>query len=228
MTNEPVLSVKNLKVYFGLGRAGIETENAIKAVDGLSFNINKGKTLGLVGESGSGKTTVGRAILRAIDPTSGDVSLNIDGKSIKVSTLSRRELKGVRSNMQLIFQDPYSSLNARMTVRDIIAEPLECQNYGSRDEIDEQVRKITVRCKLNVEHLRRFPHAFSGGQRQRICIARALVANPEFIVCDEPVSALDVSIPGRNHQFANGFARRTWNIVFVYCPRFVGRCADIH
>ncbi len=194
MTHESLLSVKDLKVYFGLGRVDAETDNAIKAVDGISFNINKGETLGLVGESGSGKTTVGRAILRVIDPTSGEVRLTIDGKPINVSTLSRRELKGVRSNMQLIFQDPYSSLNARMTVRDIIAEPLECQNYGSREEIDEQVRRIAARCKLNVEHLRRFPHAFSGGQRQRICIARALVANPKFIVCDESVSALDVSI----------------------------------
>ena len=194
MTRETLLSVKDLKVYFGLGRADVETDNAVKAVDGISFNINKGETLGLVGESGSGKTTVGRAILRVIDPTSGEVRLNIGDKLINLSTLSRRELKRVRSNMQLIFQDPYSSLNARMTVRDIIAEPLECQNYGSREEIDEQVRRIAARCKLNVEHLRRFPHAFSGGQRQRICIARALVANSKFIVCDESVSALDVSI----------------------------------
>lgn len=194
MTSETLLSVKDLKVYFGLGRADVEPDNAIKAVDGISFNINKGETLGLVGESGSGKTTVGRAILRVIDPTSGELRLNIGDKLINLSTLSGRELKKARSNMQLIFQDPYSSLNARMTVRDIIAEPLECQNYGSREEIDEQVRRIAARCKLNVEHLRRFPHAFSGGQRQRICIARALVANSKFIVCDESVSALDVSI----------------------------------
>ncbi|MBP50391.1 MAG: peptide ABC transporter ATP-binding protein [Acidiferrobacteraceae bacterium] len=194
MTHEPLLSVKDLRIYFGLGHAGVKTENAIKAVDGVSFTINKGETLGLVGESGSGKTTVGRAILRAIEPTGGKVTLTIDGKPIPVSSLSRSELKGVRSHMQLIFQDPYASLNPRMTVRDIIAEPLECQNYGSREEIDERVRQIAISCKLNVEHLRRFPHAFSGGQRQRIGIARALVANPQFIVCDESVSALDVSI----------------------------------
>jgi len=196
MTVETILSVQDLKVYFGLGgrSLGGGRRSAIKAVDGVTFSIRKGETLGLVGESGSGKTTVGRAILRAVNPTSGDVTLTVGGKETNIATLSRKELKGFRRHMQLIFQDPYSSLNPRMTVRDIIAEPLECQNYGSRAEIDDRVRDVAGRCKLNVEYLRRFPHAFSGGQRQRICIARALVANPEFIVCDESVSALDVSI----------------------------------
>lgn len=196
MTGENLLSVKDLEVQFGIGRQGLGRggQFAIKAVDGVSFTIRKGETLGLVGESGSGKTTVGRAILRAIVPTSGDVSLTVDGKTTDVVRLEGKELKRFRRHMQLIFQDPYSSLNPRMTVRDIIAEPLECQKYGTRAEIDARVRDVAGQCKLNVEHLRRFPHAFSGGQRQRICIARALVASPEFIVCDESVSALDVSI----------------------------------
>lgn len=196
MTSETVLEVNDLKVHFGVGRQGFGRGGGpvIKAVDGVTFSIGKGETLGLVGESGSGKTTVGRAILRAIPLTGGDVRLTVDGKATDVAALKKQELKQFRRHMQLIFQDPYSSLNPRMTVRDIIAEPLECQDYGTRAEIDERVREVAGQCKLNVEHLRRFPHAFSGGQRQRICIARALVASPEFIVCDESVSALDVSI----------------------------------
>ncbi len=196
MTAQTVLSVQDLKAYFGVGLKGLRQahQRTIKAVDGVTFSIGKGETLGLVGESGSGKTTLGRAILRAVDLTSGDVTVTVDGKRTNVMALSKRELRSFRRHMQLIFQDPYSSLNPRMTVRDIIAEPLECQNYGSRTKIDQRVREVAGRCKLNVEHLRRFPHAFSGGQRQRICIARALVASPEFIVCDESVSSLDVSI----------------------------------
>ena len=196
MTDAKLLEVKNLKVHFGIGTGGLfgKAVGAIKAVDDISFEIGRGETLGLVGESGSGKTTVGRAILRALSPTAGEVLFHTNGGVTDVTQLSGKALFRFRKHMQLIFQDPYSSLNPRMTVRDIIAEPLECQNFGSRAEIDERVREIAAKCKLNVEHLRRFPHAFSGGQRQRICIARALAASPEFIVCDESVSALDVSI----------------------------------
>ena len=196
MNAERLLDVRNLEVHFEAGGKGYfgQGGGTIKAVDDVSFSISRGQTLGLIGETGSGKTTVGRAILRALDPTSGEIDFWTNGQSVRVSELSGRSLKRFRRHMQLIFQDPYSSLNPRMTVRDIIAEPLECQNFGTRAEIDQRVRQIAMKCRLNLEHLRRFPHAFSGGQRQRICIARALVASPDFIVCDEPVSSLDVSI----------------------------------
>jgi oligopeptide/dipeptide ABC transporter ATP-binding protein len=196
-TNQPLIDVQNLKVYFPIKSTGLfgKTKGWVRAVDDVSFFIRRGETLGLVGESGSGKTTIGRAILRALAPTEGQITFFLNGEAIRIEGLRGRALAGFRRHMQLIFQDPYASLNPRMTVRDIIAEPLECQKNGlPRKDIDEQVRKIAEKCKLNVQHLRRFPHAFSGGQRQRICIARALVSNPQFIVCDESVSALDVSI----------------------------------
>jgi len=195
MATERLINVQNLKVHFGI-RKGLfgKTKTFVKAVDDVSFHIDRGETLGLVGESGSGKTTLGRAMLRAIDPTEGKVIFRVKSTDVDVTQLEGRDLFKFRRHMQLIFQDPYSSLNPRMTVRDIIAEPLESRNLGTHDEVDERVRETAAKCKLNIEHLRRFPHAFSGGQRQRICIARALVASPEFIVCDESVSALDVSI----------------------------------
>ena len=193
----PLIDVDDLKVHFPVGNSGLLGKSGVvvKAVDGVSFTIKRGETLGLVGESGSGKTTIGRAILRALPITSGKVSFQLNGAAIDLATLQGKSLRQFRRHMQLIFQDPYSSLSPRMTVRDIIAEPLEAQGLlGSKKEIDERVREIAAVCKMNVEHLRRFPHAFSGGQRQRICIARALVSSPEFLVCDESVSALDVSI----------------------------------
>jgi peptide/nickel transport system ATP-binding protein len=192
-----LLEIEELKKHFPLrsGRFGTGSVQTVKAVDGVSFYIEKGETLGLVGESGSGKTTVGRTILRAFEPTSGSVRFQLQpGDYTDVLELSKRYLKGFRQHMQMIFQDPYSSLNPRMTVRDIIAEPLVANKLAGGSELNERVREVALRCRLNVEHLRRFPHAFSGGQRQRIGIARALAMYPEFIVCDEPVSALDVSV----------------------------------
>jgi peptide/nickel transport system ATP-binding protein len=194
--SDTLLEIKDLKVYFPIRSKQLfgGVTKYVKAVDGISFHIEKGETLGLVGESGSGKTTVGRSILRAIEPTAGKVTFNVDGKTHDLSQLTEKEMRVFRKYMQLIFQDPYSSLNPRMTVRDIIAEPLVAQNLAKGKEVDEQVREAAELCKLNLEFLRRFPHAFSGGQRQRIGIARALVSRPQFIVCDESVSALDVSI----------------------------------
>ena len=192
-----VLDVKNLKCYFpiiqqnGLFRRSVGT---VRAVDNVSFQIHRGETLGLVGESGSGKTTLGRSIIRAIDPTSGQVIFRVGEREVDLASASGSDLKPLRRYMQMIFQDPYSSLNPRMTVRDIIAEPLVANRLARGNEVDERVLETAERCRLNLEHLRRFPHAFSGGQRQRIGIARALVSNPEFIVCDESVSALDVSV----------------------------------
>jgi len=190
-----LIEVNNLKVYFPI-RTGMfgQAKGHARAVDNVSFKIRQGETLGLVGESGSGKTTVGRSILRAIDPTDGKVFFALNGHNIELTKLKGKALRKFRKHMQLIFQDPYASLNSRMTVRDIIAEPLVASGLARGKILDERVREAAARCKLNLEHLRRFPHAFSGGQRQRISIARAIVSNPDFIVCDETVSALDVSI----------------------------------
>ena len=191
-----LLEVKNLKKHFAL-RQGFLGRGAgtVKAVDGINLHILQGETPGLVGESGSGKTTAGRTILRAFNPTEGEIIFHLqDGPATDLAKLSKRELRAFRRHAQMIFQDPYSSLNPRMTVRDIIAEPLVAGGVAEGDEVDERVRETARRCQLSLEHLRRYPHAFSGGQRQRIGIARALVVQPQFVVCDEPVSALDVSI----------------------------------
>ena len=191
-----ILIVKNLSKEFPIYKGLLRKKNAVvKAVNDVSFEIHRGETLGLVGESGSGKTTLGRLILRAIEPTSGEITYNFaDENQVDFLKLNKKQLKKTRTKIQMVFQDPYSSLNPRMTVRDIIAETLVANKTMSRSEIDNRVREIADLCKLNLEHLRRFPHAFSGGQRQRIGIARALAVNPEFVVCDESVSALDVSV----------------------------------
>lgn len=195
----PIVSVRNLKVHYpiGIGKGGLlgGKRQLVRAVDGVSFDILPGQTFGLVGESGSGKSTIGRAILHAAPITAGQILFNTNNQSLDIAKLKGNELKQLRRNTQMIFQDPYAALSPRMTVRDIIAEPLEAmQLTKTRQTTDQQVRQIAKRCSLNLEHLRRFPHAFSGGQRQRIAIARALVSEPKFLVADEAVAALDVSI----------------------------------
>lgn len=197
MAGAPLIEVTDLEVSFEIGRRRLlgGPRPRIRAVDRVSLDIRRGETVGLVGESGSGKTSVGRAILRAIEPSGGQVIFHGPEGPVDLATLKGAALRAYRPRMSLVFQDPYSSLNPRMTVRDIIAEPLVAAGLvRNRDAIDARVREVAARCKLDLEHLRRFPHAFSGGQRQRICIARALVAQPDFVVCDESVSALDVSI----------------------------------
>lgn len=185
---EVLLEVKNLKQYFPV-QTGFFKSKMLKAVDDISFTIKRGETLGMVGESGCGKTTAGRSILHLYTPTSGQVIY--DGKEI----VTKKDLAEFRTKATMVFQDPYSSLNPRMTVADIIAEPLDshklCKNKADRDA---RVLELMETVGLNSEHATRYAHEFSGGQRQRIGIARALAVNPEFIVCDEPVSALDVSI----------------------------------
>jgi len=193
-----LLKVTDLSVHFPVRTRGVwrKTVGRIVAVDNVSFAIARGETLGLVGESGSGKTTLGLAILRGTQPTSGRVELTTADGTIDVTKLDKLALRDARQHFQMIFQDPYASLNPRMTVRDIIAEPLIARRHRKLDRkaIDARVVEIAEQCGLNREQLRRYPHAFSGGQRQRIAIARALVLHPALVVCDEPTSSLDVSI----------------------------------
>ncbi|MFO7976105.1 MAG: ATP-binding cassette domain-containing protein [Candidatus Hydrogenedentota bacterium] len=192
---QPLLEIEGLTKFFPIKTTLFRRQvGEIRAVDEVSFHINRGETLGLVGESGCGKTTTGRMILRLLERTSGAMHFHLDGKRINLSALQGEKLRQFRRHMQMIFQDPFSSLNPRMTAHDIIAEPLKALNFGSKSEIADRVRWVTKAAGLQVEFLRRYPHAFSGGQRQRIGIARALVLNPKLIVCDEPVSALDVSV----------------------------------
>lgn len=187
-TEQPLIKVKNLKQYFDINMGWFKNK-PLKAVDDVSFNINKGETLGLVGESGCGKTTVGRTILHLYKPTSGEVIYN--GNPIK----TKADIKKFREKATMVFQDPYSSLNPRMTVSDIIGEPLDVHKmYENKKEREEKILELMDHVGLNSEHAARYAHEFSGGQRQRIGIARSLAVNPDFIVCDEPVSALDVSI----------------------------------
>lgn len=190
--SQPLLEVRNLFKRFPIrgGLLGREV-GAVQAVSGVNLTINKGETLGLVGESGCGKSTLGRCILRLIEPTSGEVLFK--GKDI--TGISQSEMRKLRRQMQIIFQDPFASLNPRMTVEEILSEPMEIHALAtSRGERLEKIHKLLDLCGLRREALQRYPHEFSGGQRQRVCIARALAVEPEFIVCDEPVSALDVSI----------------------------------
>jgi oligopeptide/dipeptide ABC transporter ATP-binding protein len=191
-----LLDVRDLKKYFPIQRGLLrQTIGHVKAVDGVSFFVREGETLGLVGESGCGKTTTGRTILRAIEATEGEVWFRLGGgEMINVADLSRRELKPLRREMQIIFQDPYSSLNPRMTVLDIVGEPLSIHGVARGRELKDQVCELLEAVGLNSQHMNRYPYAFSGGQRQRIGIARALALRPRLIVADEPVSALDVSV----------------------------------
>lgn len=191
MINEVLLEVKNLKKYFPI-KKGIfsKTVAHVKAVDGVDFYVKNGETLGLVGESGCGKSTTGRVILRLLEATEGAVIFQ--GKDIM--TLGKEELQEMRRNMQIIFQDPYASLNPRMTVGDIIGEALDIHGVAKGRKREEKILELLNEVGLRPQHIRRYPHEFSGGQRQRIGIARALALYPRFIVCDEPVSALDVSI----------------------------------
>ena len=204
-----ILEVNNLKMYFPINVSLFKTV-PLKAVDDVSFKIRRGETLGLVGESGCGKTTLGRAILQLYNPTSGQVIFN--GKEIK----GKKALKEFRRQASIVFQDPYSSLDPRMTVNDIISEPLEIHHlYESKKERDERVAELMEMVGLSREHASRYVHAFSGGQRQRIGIARALASSPEFIMCDEPVSALDVSIQA---QILNTFQdlQQKLNLTYLF------------
>jgi oligopeptide/dipeptide ABC transporter ATP-binding protein len=189
-----MVEVTNLKKYFQTRKQGLFEKNAVvRAVDDISFSIGEGKTLGMVGESGSGKTTASRAILRLINPDAGEIRIN----NTYVNKLRKEELRQFRKNMQIVFQDPYGSLNPRMTVGKIISEPLKIHSGMSKTGMRGRLSELLNLVGLSEEHADRYPHEFSGGQRQRIGVARAIALNPKFIILDEPVSALDVSIQGQ-------------------------------
>ena len=237
-----LLDVSNLKKYFPMVSGILRKKiGDVKAVDDVSFQIRKGETVGLVGESGSGKTTIARSILRAIDPTSGSIVLHGGEGPVDLATLSGRDLRLVRRRMQMIFQDPYASLNPRMTVLELVAEPLVNLRVGTPDEQRDRVAALLKVVGLDPRFMSRYPHAFSGGQRQRIGIARALVLNPDLVVCDEPVSALDVSIQAQvlnlvkrlQHEFdlTYLFIAHDLSVVRHLCDRicvlYVGKIVEV-
>ena len=210
--NDILLEVRNLKKYFPIKTALGTQKGAVKAVDDVSFSIKKGTTMGLVGESGCGKSTTGRTILRLLEKTDGEVIFN--GQD--VNKLSKKELRALRTKMQIIFQDPYSSLSPRLPVGEIIGEAVREHGLVPKDQLDDYVTKIMLSCGLQPYHKDRYPHEFSGGQRQRVGIARALAVNPEFIVCDEPISALDVSIQAQVvNMFEDLQAQRGLTYLFI-------------
>lgn len=224
---EYLVEVNNLKQYFPV-KTGFMKNTPLKAVDGVSFNIKPGETLGLVGESGCGKTTVGRSLLRLYTPTSGDVFF--DGERVDKNSIGH-----MRKEMQMVFQDPYSSLNPRMTVEDIIGEPLDVHKlYSGKGERRDRILELMELVGLNAEHATRYAHEFSGGQRQRIGIARALIMEPEFVVADEPISALDVSIRAQVLNLLNHL-KQTRGLTYLFIAhdlsvvRFISdRIAVIH
>ncbi len=209
MGEQSLIEVKNLKKYFG-GGGIIKKKPYIKAVDDISFSINRGETFGLVGESGCGKSTAARTMIRLYTPTSGSVIF--DGTDI--ARLGEKELKPYRRRIQMIFQDPYASLDPRMTVQNIVAEPLTTQNTFAKAEYEDRVAQSLRMVGLEPEHMAKYPHEFSGGQRQRIGIARALITQPDFIICDEPISALDVSIQA---QVVNMLQSLQEQLGLTYC-----------
>ena len=208
MSERPLVEVKHLKQYFPI-RTGFFETTPLKAVDDISFYVNEGETLGLVGESGCGKTTAGRMLLHLYKPTGGEIYYN-------GNLITEKNIRNYRKEMQIVFQDPYSSLNPRMTVADIVGEAMDIHHlYGSKNERKEKIRELMDLVGLNSEQANRYAHEFSGGQRQRIGIARALAVDPRFIVCDEPVSALDVSIQA---QIINTFEdlQQKLNIAYLF------------
>jgi peptide/nickel transport system ATP-binding protein len=212
-----LLRVRNLKKHFDMTQGFFSrSRGVVRAVEDVSFDIMRGETFGLVGESGCGKTTIGRTILRALEPTDGQILLTLgEGQEMDLATMNRRDLRTVRKEVQMIFQDPYSSLSPRMTVKEIISEPAKISGLYNAAELDELVEQLLVDVGLKPQHLTRYPHAFSGGQRQRIGIARALTVRPSFIVADEPVSSLDVSVQAQILELMIGL-KEEFNLSYLF------------
>ncbi|HEY7087671.1 MAG TPA: ATP-binding cassette domain-containing protein [Tepidisphaeraceae bacterium] len=219
----PLLQVRRLSKHFISASGGLihRKFDVLKAVDDISFDIMPGETLGIVGESGSGKTTAARCILRALTPTSGTVLFDTNGHAVDLATLSEHRLKPLRTQMQMIFQDPFSSLNPRMTVGQIVAEPLVVHGIGNRRERIARVVEMLERVGLQADHIYRYPHAFSGGQRQRIGIARALILRPRFVVADEAVSALDVSVQAQVIRLLMDL-QKEFNLTYIFVSHDLG------
>ena len=200
-----LVRVENLKKHFKVGR------KIVKAVDGVSFEVMEGETLGLIGESGCGKTTLGRTLVRLTEPTDGKIFF----QDKEISSLSQKKFRPLRKKIQIVFQDPYSSLNPRMTIREILSRPLKIFEKLTKSEIEERITKAMTSVGLRPEHLNRYPHEFSGGQRQRIAIARALILNPEFVVLDEPTSALDVSVQAQILNLLKEL-KKSFNMTYLF------------
>ena len=210
--NSPLLVVKDLKQYFPVEKSLLgKTVKSLKAVDGVSFTLEKGKTLGIVGESGCGKTTMGRTILRLYDVTGGEVWF----KGQEVSKIKNSEFNKLRPNMQMIFQDPYASLSPRLTVGEIIGEAVREHGIVPKEQYQDYIMEVMKMCGLQPHYFERYPHEFSGGQRQRICIARALALKPDLVICDEPVSALDVSIQAQIINMLKDL-QKSLNLTYIF------------
>jgi len=214
---EPLLNVKNLKMHFPIVRGFFRNVvGHVRAVDDVNLFVYPGETLGLVGESGCGKTTVGRCIMRVYDPTAGEIMYkNRQGKMVNIAKIPGSDLKPYRRELRMIFQDPYASLNPRMTVLDIVGEPLTVHGIANGRELEERVAELLKRVGLRPEYMRRYPHAFSGGQRQRIGVARALALDPQLVICDEAVSALDVSVQAQVLNLLQAL-QRDFNLTYIF------------
>ncbi len=213
----PLLEIRGLKKYFAIEKGLFrKVVGYVRAVDDVSLNVYRGQTVGLVGESGSGKTTLAHCVLRAYDLTEGEIIFRPDGMEVDLGKLERKELRQIRPHVQMVFQDPYSSLDPRKTVFDIVSEPLRINGATRGAELEARVRELLEATGLDHRHMKRYPHAFSGGQRQRIGVARALALNPTLIVCDEPVSALDVSVQAQILNLLNDLqAERHLTYLFI-------------